>query len=407
MKLNIKLSNCAMYLLILAFLFPVGFENYSPTYKIIAIAYLYLAVLSSIFYVIFNINYITKKKETRFFLLYALYIIINTLIQKKEFGEGLQQMFVLPIACLIFSIYIDKYKTNALLCFSRLISVLLFFNLFIFNGLFFAGKFKRLFQEDFHVIFIGHVQVLAQIGLLGIFLSILLNKIGYKKDCKVLILLSILNMVYSQTALSYITLGLLLIGFLLYRYKHSLLELKTYIYFLIPFGANLLLFIVLIVKNWRLEIANSIITFSGRTFIWKNVLDLILQKMFLGYGVCGKKIDVFWLQWVKDDTLYYTHNEFLQLCLDGGIILLLLFFILTYLNLKKVNNMEEISCVVNVFIFTFAIAMIIESVTIYSYYYLFITVISKLPELLEIRPEGGRLKNATHENNKKSKQFLL
>ena len=69
--------------------------------------------------------------------------------------------------------------------------------------------------------------------------------------------------------------------------------------------------------------------------------------------------------------------------------------------------MEEISCVVNVFIFTFAIAMIIESVTIYSYYYLFITIISKLPELLEIRPEGGRLKNATHENNKKSKQFLL
>jgi hypothetical protein len=72
--------------------------------------------------------------------------------------------------------------------------------------------------------------------------------------------------------------------------------------------------------------------FQSREDLYSNALNLIINRPFLGYGV-GHFDSIFNI---------YSHNFVLDLMLNGGIVLLILFFILMFNSIKKIvlsNNL--------------------------------------------------------------------
>lgn len=71
---------------------------------------------------------------------------------------------------------------------------------------------------------------------------------------------------------------------------------------------------------WIIEtVLKRQITFTGRTFIWDQAMSLIIQHPILGYGAVPHIY-----MWGRSN---HAHNQYFELILDGGIILLVLFLL--------------------------------------------------------------------------------
>lgn len=73
------------------------------------------------------------------------------------------------------------------------------------------------------------------------------------------------------------------------------------------------------------------------------------------------------------------HNNFLQFCIDGGLIALLLFILLLVFSVSPIDNLRSRSnkAIVAILI-GFEIAMISEVLTSYSYFYVFLAIANYL-----------------------------
>ena len=67
---------------------------------------------------------------------------------------------------------------------------------------------------------------------------------------------------------------------------------------------------------------------SGRDIIYRNALEIIIQRPVLGYGIFG--------MW---DVSYYPHNFFLEVLLQGGIVYLIIALIILYLFARKLTRL--------------------------------------------------------------------
>lgn len=97
---------------------------------------------------------------------------------------------------------------------------------------------------------------------------------------------------------------------------------------------------------------------NGRLFIWKTTCKVIADKPFFGYGpgafsqVYGEKQSAYFASgnYTEQEERVagapeYAFNEFLQICVEGGIILLMLFLSLIVWGIGKgIANKETIAC---------------------------------------------------------------
>lgn len=389
-KFRIKIFdiNILYYLILIPFMRPRGFDEYIGIYKTFFTVWLYGALV--LIGIIFVKKIIHGKFEyTKQFagvMGYYLCFIGLTLFMQGRINQGLQKLFAAPALYIFLMLCLKRESRDIIEC---LVNILIFN--FICNITFFSPWiWNNYFAIDNHIIFLGHVQVAAQFGILGIYLSYLLYKIEpQNKKSLFLFALSIITMLMSKTSASFIIIGLFTVALLAGKWKKRDLLFNISVKNIYIGFICINLFLIGLTEIINIFPAFSMINafLSGRTTIWTEVIQLMKGHWIAGYGAYGALIQVFWHVWSDTpEGMNYAHNELLQRLLDGGIILLLVFLIMLYLFIKEIERIKTLKeqffskiCLV-----AFMALMCIESVTEYFLFSVFLSLVCYLPEISEM-----------------------
>lgn len=383
MKKFIFIKKLLIYFIFISFLHPRGFYEYSLIYKNFFTNCLYLSVVISFIIILLDLrnSKFHLKKYILYMLIYHLLMLIITLVNKGGITAGLQKIFATPALCLICTYYLKNDQKLFFKCISNLLLIILGLNVLVFNPF----LFNSYFRDEIHLMFIGHVQLGSQLGLLGIFISYLLSYINGKWKLKnsFLVIFSVATMILSNTSCSLISLVIFLISILYIKFskKCKFLKLNSKVYLSMYLLINFILFFILIKNNWVFPF--NFMSFNGRTFIWRNAFELInLHKLF-GYGVHGVLIQVFWSKWIGGG-MNYAHNQLVQVMLDGGIVLLIVFILMMKYYTKPLNNLNSkivpfVNCCLGVMYFI----MCVESPMEEFYIFFFISIIGNISEIIK------------------------
>ena len=378
-----KLTSLLTYFVIIPFVYPKGFSEYFLVYKNLFITWLYFAVFAVFILFISNVRNIKYKKSHCIIICYFLYMFIDTFVIRYSFENALQKIFASPALYIFCCILISKNAYLFIKSLANILIVLFFLNFFIFNPFFFDNYFD---PDRLHLLFIGHVQVASQLGLIGVFIGyLLLYRHNVRKASK-LIVLSIVTMIMSKTIASLFVISCLLVGFtyISISKRHYLLQLNPIIYLVLTTFINVIFLILTYVVGYKFSFLGEPTTFNGRTTIWRNALELVSQELIFGYGAAGVKIQVYWSMLTKDSLgMYYAHNELIQELLNGGIILLALFCFVIFFHIVYLKNVKskKLFYFSNLSFFIFSFIMIFESPTEYQYIYIFLAMLAYLPEI--------------------------
>lgn len=388
MKSRLKIKYNAydnfLYLILIPFLYPRGFQEYFSLYKLFFTTWLYLAMVLIIGMFFYHVIRLHKSYKICVWTMLAYYVafITITLIMQGGISEGLQKLFMAPALCLFCAMCLQNKINNFVRCVSNLLLLNFALNLTVFNPL----LWNNFFNVDGHIIFIGHVQVASQLGILGLFIAYVLYRQNEVKKSKWLVCLSYLTMLISETAASYVALIIITLGYLLLKFNKKLKNNRNISKILLLgfIGMNILFLYILRVYSSGLVSTAITAATSGRTYVWREALALMNDHWVFGYGVYGVLIKVFWSAWSSNPGgMNYAHNELLQRLLDGGLVLMLLFLImlLTYISGISKAKDSRIKYYANICLLSLLVIMLFESVTEYYYFFIVLSMFAYLPEI--------------------------
>lgn len=108
-------------------------------------------------------------------------------------------------------------------------------------------------------------------------------------------------------------------------------------------------------------------TFTGRNVLWERALSKIWERPIMGYGYTAGNIEAW-------GGTFSSHNMFLEITLQGGILSLLLFVILTWLGIRKnAKKSVQVSNTIVLAIFSVLLKGLME-VTIPFFYYILLAL---------------------------------
>ena len=381
-------SNFIWYLTLVPFLFPKGFAEYFSSYKAFSVLILGIAtsiILARELYIgIYYHWYIMSNVPFMLTLLYHIVLLVITISVQGTITEGLQKIFVAPAVCLLLDEGGRRNLFNIIDATCNILIIEFLLNILIFN----QWLFPSYFLVNNHITFIGHVQVAAEIGTLGLLIAYAEYRHGmHKAKATLLIVLSFITMIYSKTATSYASIALitvlLLIGKVVqikeFTVRH--IQLITAILIALTFMWINVDYISIFPK-----FHNALVLYlHGRTFVWNQGIELFKEKPFFGYGAYGAKIRPFWVQWTNNGLGFnYAHNTILQLLLDGGIVLTTMFIIVifTYLHHTQ-NNIKDHNIKYAIYVLFITLLFIgqFESKTENYYFFMFLSLIPYMGEL--------------------------
>lgn len=385
-------NDIIIYLALFPFLYPKGFSEYFGIYKKFFTGWMYLSIviiLVAFVYAICRIfrYHIQYNNCLAWMSLYHIYMLIMTLIVQGGINEGLQKIFATPVLCLVCVIFMKKNINRFVECLANIMIFNFALTIIIFNPII-ASKY---FAISTNLMFIGHVQVAAQLGILGIFVSFVLKKLHPNNTIKskMLFILSILIMITSFTSASFICLFVMVLSFILVRFFRlgKIFELDSRIYIAFIFALNVVFLFLLYKNNWNLSNIGLTTTLNGRFVIWKEIVNMLQNHLLLGYGAFGGHIKVYWHVWTGQlDGMTYAHSQLFQLLLDGGIGLFIIFLIMIFVYVDKVKKSSNVSLVrmANICLISILIVMVTESVAEYYYIFIFWSLLAFLPKIAEI-----------------------
>lgn len=209
----------------------------------------------------------------------------------------------------------------------------------------------------------GHKNVLARTMVISVIIfsnEMLVGKNKIKKFAyAVLSVLSVylILLAKSTSGIIYAS-AFLFIGYLLYKKN---LTISLYIKFVYTFLIIFNIMVYVLSRPYLSDILDKIVffgknlTFTGRNVIWYYSIDKALNHFILGYGVNSfwnsKYLSQFYLSYGFSPP--HAHNGYINLLLDGGIILLVLILILSIRGINSNINNNLIYSRINILIITF------------------------------------------------------
>ncbi len=157
----------------------------------------------------------------------------------------------------------------------------------------------------------------------------------------ILILISMLTIILSRGSTP---LGSLIcsvgVFVILYLLRNTKINIPFWLISLLLLLFNI--FIVFVFEGGKYELIDFIIekvlnrntTFSGRLTIWESALNMIKNRWLIGYGHSTAVPDVIG----SSTTVIHAHNTLLTIAVNSGVIGLILFFILHYVLIKKIDK---------------------------------------------------------------------
>ncbi len=297
-------------------------------------------------------------------ILFELSILCITLYYRGAVMRALIDMVTIVSFSLFIINELPKNKEKFLHTFCNVIFVYIFLN-FISEILYPSGIHADLYTNSLNPLYFMTVDngttVLILLGIMLIYLSDYYSKLKYKK---IKLLICIMCALFSGSSTAFICSFVLIISlFLNSKYNFKFLD-NNYFY-LIIFAT---LFVSVLLGN------NSIINklifaitgkvgFTGRNFLWENAIGMIKSSPLIGYGRLNQDYLHVW------GGYFSSHNFFLELLLQGGVVALFCFFICLSKYIKKAKNINEKfvrrTCWISFLLFL--IAMMMES-SVHSIY---------------------------------------
>lgn len=372
---EINIHNIIGYFILIPFLNPRGFYDAVPFYKPFMTAWVYLALLLIIFEMCLqyrgNLIHMEKRAEIAIFSYFAAVILI-TLTAQGGLHEGLQNMIATPFLCVYAILCLRNDPKHFIKMISNILIVLFLLNLTIFNPYIMQYKIA-----EYHIIFLGHIQVAAQFGVLGILCGALAFR-SRKKTALLLELLSILTMLTSNAASAILIVVLLVVFIVLVIFKVYGIFCKgipIYIVLYTIFSA------ILVMVNVRLP-GFVISMLNSRQSIWAVALQHIKEAPVIGYGVQGVTLELYW-----GGKFNYAHSQFAQNLLDGGIVLSILFFVMfvaVAFCVRKTEN-KILRSIGTLTMIAFMCVALFDSVSFYPYFMLTLMILLYLPDISKIQ----------------------
>ena len=367
-----------LYFVMIPFLYPRGFSECWPWYKTLFTLWLYAGLGVAAVWILYDVlaRGLRYRVSAYWLVGYHVLFVLITLLTQKGINEGLQKMLASPVLCVFVMLQLRLDVKRFLRTLVNLLIVS-----FVLNVSAFCVPVTAKMINMYHVNFLGHVHVSAQVGLLALFAGCLLYLRDRKQKERVIVLavLSVATMLWSDTAASMLALAVVAASFVLWFFKATrpllLFDSRRYLWASIALSVALMLY-ALVGLDTKLGI--NALAISGRTFVWRDGMAKFLAQPFLGYGAYGTMIVTFW-----SPGMNYAHNELLQRLLDGGIVLAVAFYATLTVCLKPMGKIKNKALVAltNAFLISALLVMQFESVTEYYYMYLLFVLVSCMPEI--------------------------
>ena len=100
-----------------------------------------------------------------------------------------------------------------------------------------------------------------------------------------------------------------------------------------------------IFAEFIINVLHKDVTFSGRSVLWAQTLKLVYQSPIYGYGI-GSDVSNSFYFWSKGEIIsgFSTHNGYLRILLEGGIIALVsyvMIYVVLYKSCKSIWNQNR------------------------------------------------------------------
>lgn len=319
----------------LIFLIPPASEKLisSNVYGFIKIFSYFLIII----YVILNL----KKINFSFLLMigFNLILVLSTFINKGEITESIKHAVTVLIICLILIDVIDNnIKKISYMHAIRDLTLFFFVINLLMIKLYPTGIPSITYDPKFPNYLYGNVNSTIKHILPGMCCSSLLD---FRNNKKVSFntLIFIFGIFYQAifvyfTATAVINCLFILGWIYIFCFSNKYNIRKVY---LISITLIFTIEIMLVSRLKSVSLISNMLgkdfTFSGRIYLWDNVMNLITKKIFIGYGVMDDSLVAFLI-----GNFYGSHNYFLDLLFQRGIFgLIFLIIIMIYPLLTKVD----------------------------------------------------------------------
>lgn len=384
-------SELYIYAVIFAILCPRGPIELSSAYKYVFTLFTWgiVALIWLRFFMRFPVNKHTVNKEYLPAILYFVFAIIISLAVKRSVSGGLQQLFAYPTFFLFICEEMRRNSKTVIKAFAGILTVLLAMNfpltLIIFR------------RVLYHITFLGHVQMISQFGVLAIFIAVIgfMSDVLSRRKACLLAALTFLNMMTTDASSAVLSAVIIVAVLIVYIFKlYNLFCFKSQIYVGIMVAFSFFI-IVAACKSWLVGMVPDY-TFSGRSYIWREVFQRFSESPIYGYGIEGILIKPFWVG--PNGGFNYAHNQIMQNILDGGVILFTLFWAMILSLAQSINKMKNKILVIvsNAALICTLFMMVFDSVSLYCYSYVLFAIImnseflfdSETKSLKKLNPGG-------------------
>ncbi len=384
-------SELYIYAVIFAILCPRGPIELSSAYKYVFTLFTWgiVALIWLRFFMRFPVNKHTVNKEYLPAVLYFVFAIIISLAVKRSVSGGLQQLFAYPTFFLFICEEMRRNSKTVIKAFAGILTVLLAMNfpltLIIFR------------RVLYHITFLGHVQMISQFGVLAIFIAVIgfMSDVLSRRKACLLAALTFLNMMTTDASSAVLSAVIIVAVLIVYIFKlYNLFCFKSQIYVGIMVAFSFFI-IVAACKSWLVGMVPDY-TFSGRSYIWREVFQRFSESPIYGYGIEGILIKPFWVG--PNGGFNYAHNQIMQNILDGGVILFTLFWAMILSLAQSINKMKNKILVIvsNAVLICTLFMMVFDSVSLYCYSYVLFAIImnseflfdSETKSLKKLNPGG-------------------
>lgn len=375
--LSISTLSVFLYVVVIGFLFPRGYIVVSETYHKVCSVMMWLSVgLTWLQWIKCSKSklFIGKiEKNVLQISAYFILAIIITMACRKSVSSGLQQLLAAPSVCVFMILNLKRNPKKLLDSIVIVLCIEFTINLFM-------TIVQPNFYGLYHMIFLGHIQVVSQYGVLAILVAVL-SWMLYHSRKKIIYLstITLYTMLTTDAEAAVFTAIGFLIAFIIYKWKLSkVLVLPSEFYIIVMIAMSALIVYFSSVNTNLL----SYLDVNGRSFVWKNALEKIEQRPFFGYGIDGVLLSTFWTKGFN-----YAHNQLVQNFLDGGLALMASFWGMIFGFAKNINRIRitryKVLC--NASLMSLLVIMLFESTTLYIYMYMILSIVFCMRNLIEDR----------------------
>lgn len=364
-KINLKDKLFLIILIIaIALFFQPAYIGYS---NLSGIAFIYLNGIRVVF-VIALIKYLVNAKISKYMLILIIYFLIRlvtTIINGNSINAFITEAYPILAICILIELCMKKKTLILIEGFTITLNTLLVINFItlIINPIGYGTEYDKFYFLR------GGNQLMAfcVLATMFSFINWYLKKSAINKFMLWMIIgMSTYTAICIKSATGILTWAII-ITFLCVPQKlknkklfnfstYSLTYLSIFIFIVILNGQQYFSYIIE-------TILNKSMTFSGRTDIWQIALEKVKIRPILGYGISNNSNIIYYRE-----QYFSTHNEFLQILVESGLIgfipLILIYIIIG----KKLMKYKEDICisVIAISILALATSLFAESMGMFD-----------------------------------------